>query len=122
MHDSADPKGRISLPTVLFRLSVVLVFIGLAAQLWRLQIIEGRDFRKRAEENHIRDVRLPAPRGVIYDRQILEGRTRILASNAPVFVVSVIPGELPKGRESEVIERLAGTLGTTPATIKQKID
>ena len=62
MNESVEPKGRASLPTILFRLIVVLVFAGLAVQLWRLQIVEGQDFRKRAEENHVREVRLPAPR------------------------------------------------------------
>src|SRR5215216_5483810 len=122
MHESIDPKGKLSPPTVLFRLTVVLVFIGLAAQLWRLQIVEGRDFRRRAEENHIREVRLPAPRGVIYDRQMLEGRSRILASNAPIVVASIIPGELPKGQEGAVYAQLGSLIGMSEDEIRQKVD
>ena len=122
MNESLELKGRASLPTILFRLVVVLVFAGLAAQLWRLQIVEGQDFRKRAEENHIREIRLSAPRGVIYDRQTLEGRGHILASNAPIVVASIIPADLPKGREDEVYERLASLIGMSPGEIRQKVD
>jgi penicillin-binding protein 2 len=122
MHEALAPKGKLSPPTVLFRVGVVLVFAGLAIQLWRLQIVEGQEFRRRAEENHIREVRLPAQRGVIYDRQMLEGRNRILASNAPIVVVSVIPADLPKGQEDEVYERLAGLIGMPQQEIRQRVD
>jgi penicillin-binding protein 2 len=121
MIDSVEPQGKLSLPTIAFRLVVVLAFTGLAAQLWRLQIVEGRDFRRRAEENSIRDVRLPAPRGVIYDRRLLDGETRILAYNAPIFVVSIVPADLPKGREEEVYERLSMVVGVPVAELRAKV-
>jgi penicillin-binding protein 2 len=122
MNESIEPAGGTSLPTIALRIVVVLVFTGLAVQLWRLQIVEGRDYRRRAEENHIREVRLSAPRGVVYDRQHLEGRARILASNSPIFVLSVIPAELPKNGADEVIEQVAGLLGMSSHEIRQKID
>ena len=121
MIESVEPKGRLSLPTILFRVVVVVVFAGLATQLWRLQVVEGREHRKRAEENHIREVRLPAPRGVIYDRQLLEGKSRILASNAPIFLVSIVPADLPKGREEEVYERLGVLIAVPPAQIRAQV-
>ena len=121
MNDSLDPKGKPTLPTVLFRVVVVLLFSGLAAQLWRLQIVEGREFRKRAEENHIREVRLPAPRGIVYDRRWFDGQSRLLASNAPIFVLSIIPGELPKGRELEVYQRLETIIGMPVAEIRDRV-
>ncbi|MHB0870190.1 MAG: hypothetical protein ACYC66_13010 [Chloroflexota bacterium] len=40
----------------------------LLAQLWKLQIVEGRNFRLLADINRFRVNSLPAPRGVIYDR------------------------------------------------------
>lgn len=122
MNDSVEPKGKLTPPTILFRLVVILAFLGLGVQLWRLQIIEGREYRRRAEENHIREVRLPAPRGVIYDRTYLQGQSKILASNAPVFVVSIVPAELPKGREEEIYQRLAGLIGVSADEIRQKVE
>jgi penicillin-binding protein 2 len=121
MIDTVEPQGKLSLPTILFRVTAVLIFVGLAAQLWRLQIVEGREHRKRAEENHIRDVRLQAPRGVIYDRHLLEGKTRILASNAPIFLVSIVPADLPKGREQDVFDRLSVLLDMPPEQIQDKV-
>lgn len=122
MNERADPKGKPTLPTVLFRVVVLLLFAGLVAQLWRLQIVEGREFRQRAEENRIREVRLPAPRGIIYDRRWFDGQNRLLASNAPIFVLSVIPGELPKGREGEIYDRIAGLLGMPSAEIRDRVE
>ena len=52
----------------------------------------------------------------------VDGRPRIVASNAPIFVASIIPGDLPKGREDEVYDRLASVLGTPAETIRQKVD
>src|SRR5439155_2641918 len=52
----------------------------------------------------------------------LDGRPRIVASNAPIFVASVIPGDLPKGREDEVYERLGSLIGMPPDAIRQKVE
>jgi penicillin-binding protein 2 len=122
MNDTLDPKGKLSLPTILFRVAVLLAFTGLAAQLWRLQIVEGREFRKRAEENHIREVRLPAPRGVIYDRKWLDGQPRMLASNSPIHVLSIIPGEVPKGRQEDLYARLELIIGVPKEQIRARVD
>jgi penicillin-binding protein 2 len=122
MLENQERGSAYTVQTVLFRVVVVLLFLGLAAQLWRLQIIEGRDYRRRADENHIREVRLPAQRGVVYDRQFLSGKPNLLASNAPIFVVSVIPAELPRGREMEVLDRLGALLGVSPTEIQARID
>src|SRR4051812_19944868 len=111
MNENLESTGRLSLATVLFRLTVILTFVVLAAQLWRLQLVEGSEYRRRAEENHLREVRLAAPRGVIYDRGLLEGQSHILASNAPIFVVSIVPADLPKGREQEVFDRISSLVG-----------
>jgi penicillin-binding protein 2 len=122
MNDSLDVKGTRTLPTILFRVVVLLAFAGLATQLWRLQIVEGREFRKRADENHIREVRLPAPRGVVYDRKWLDGQPRMLASNAPIHVLSIIPGEVPKGRLEDLYERLELLIGMPKAQIRERVD
>lgn len=72
------------------RLVVVVGFVILSAQLWRLQVVQGASYREQADYNRLRVASVPASRGIIYDRS----RT-LLARNIPSFTVSVVPADLP---------------------------
>ena len=58
----------------------------LAAHFWQLQVVRGREFRERAENNRIRVLPLAAPRGPLLDR---EGR--LLVENQASFSVAMTP-------------------------------
>ena len=104
MLDSGEPRGTTSSVTpYLFRAAVLIAFVLLAVQLWRLQIVEGPQLRQRADSNRVRISPIPPPRGVIYDR-----KGTIVASNAPIFVVSVTPADIKKDQESATYARLSG--------------
>jgi penicillin-binding protein 2 len=93
-----NPK-IVRMRVLLFRCLIILVFIALSLQLWRLQIIEGKEYRLRADNNRFRTEMLDAPRGVIYDR-----RGTIQVRNRPSFTVRLIPANVPDDeveRESE---------------------
>jgi penicillin-binding protein 2 len=117
MHDPGEPRGTSGVVPHLFRAAVLISFAVLAAQLWRLQIVEGPQLRQRADNNRVRVSQITPPRGVIYDRN-----GAILASNAPSFVVSVVPADLPPRGEAAVYGRLAGLLDINPAEIQQAVD
>jgi penicillin-binding protein 2 len=91
----------------LLRLVIVLLFGGLVARLWRLQVEEVERYRAWADENRFRLISLEAPRGVIYDRQ-----GQILARNTPSFSVEMVPAYLPEEEEAreEVLARLVELL------------
>jgi len=89
----------------LFQVLVVLTFGLLAVQLWRLQMVEGEQYRLRADRNRFRLVPIEAPRGVIYDR-----RGQLLARNKPSFAVSIVPADLPPDQEDAVLAQLAALL------------
>jgi penicillin-binding protein 2 len=74
-----------------YRVVVVVAFLALIAQLWRLQALRGDYYQQAADVNRFRLEQVPAPRGVIYDR-----RGYILVRNMPDLVVSVIPAYLPE--------------------------
>jgi penicillin-binding protein 2 len=57
---------------------LVLAFLSLWARLFWLQIVKGRENQNLAEENRIKIIKTPAPRGVIYDIN-----DHILARNRP---------------------------------------
>lgn len=59
---------------------IILAFVILISKIWYLQMIKGGEFIIASDQNRIRNVRLAAPRGDIYDYT-----GRVLATNKPSF-------------------------------------
>jgi len=81
---------------------VALVFIGLAARLFYLQIIEGDSFYRMTADSIVRTVVLPASRG-----QIRDHKGRVLATMVTSYDVQVLPSQLTH----EAYQRLREILG-----------
>lgn len=67
-----------------------LVFLVLFGRLLKLQVFESSIWQARAEENYTREISIPAPRGIIYDRN-----GTILARNVASYNVVITPANLP---------------------------
>lgn len=67
---------------------ITIVFLLLVGKLVELQILKGDYYRELSSRNHIRSVVLPAPRGIIRDRNGV-----VLADNLPAFTVSLVSVE-----------------------------
>ncbi len=93
MERNRDPKVT---RLLLLRLLIVALAAILIGRLWQLQMVAGEKYRLLADANRLRDVDVPAPRGVIYDRN-----GEILARNRPSFTVEVVPGDLPEDEAGE---------------------
>lgn len=65
-------------------LAVVLIII--IGRLWQLQIMQGQELRTYSERNRIKETKVPAPRGLILDRQ-----SRILVDNVSGFDAMISP-------------------------------
>jgi len=63
-----------------------IVILAFVLRLWQLQILKGDQFRELSERNRVSIVKIPAPRGIIYDR-----KGKALVKNAPFFVASLLP-------------------------------
>jgi penicillin-binding protein 2 len=111
------PEGQSRTPIWTFRGVVVILFAILTAQLWRLQIVDGRAYVGRSAANSLRTAVITPQRGVIYDRNKV-----LLASNAPIFVVSVTPADVPKGQLDDVVTRLANELRISPQEIQSVLE
>jgi penicillin-binding protein 2 len=111
----AEQRPRAS--TWLFRGVVLLLFGILTAQLWRLQVVDGQAYTNRSAANWLRQAVIPPQRGVIYDRN-----KTLLATNAPIFVISITPADVPKGRMPEIVIRVANELRVAPQDIQKVID
>jgi len=114
---SVDRGGGPRPSTWFFRFLVLLLFGILTAQLWRLQVVDGQLYTNRSAGNWLRQAVIPPQRGVIYDRN----RT-LLATNAPIFVISITPADVPQGRMQEIVIRVANELRVMPDNLQRIID
>jgi penicillin-binding protein 2 len=94
---------------------VFLTFALVAARLWFLQVERGSEMRLLSENNRIRLVRVPAARGVVYDRN-----GEILIDNRPSFDVVFVP-EDARDQRRQVLRNLAGYLGEEETTLHQAV-
>ena len=71
----------------LARTGVWIVLGIMVLSFFRTQILGHGKYQLQSETNRLRPIPLPAPRGVIYDRN-----GRVLAENVPGYTVSLLPG------------------------------
>ncbi len=69
----------------LARLLLVVAFVLLGGGFYRAQVLQHSDWVVQAEDNRLREVPLPAPRGIIYDRA-----GKVIAENLPGYTVSIV--------------------------------
>ncbi|MDB4880833.1 MAG: penicillin-binding protein 2 [Gemmatimonadetes bacterium] len=79
---------------------------------FRSQIVNHQRYTLQAETNRLREIPLPAPRGVIYDRN-----RKVIADNVIGYSVSVLAPKEDSLRA--VLQRLSGTITMTPGQIEQ---
>jgi cell division protein FtsI/penicillin-binding protein 2 len=92
--------------------TVVLVFLG--GGFFRTQVLQHEKYTLQSETNRLRELPLPAPRGVIYDRN-----GKVIADNVIGYTVSVLAQREDTLRA--VLQRLTGTINITPTQIEQAI-
>jgi penicillin-binding protein 2 len=90
----------------------------LFGRLWYMQVMSNADYSQAANQQHIRQVLIPAPRGTIVDSQ---GRT--LVGNRVSLMITVdrsVLAKLPETQQNVVIARLAKVLGQQPKDLKAR--
>lgn len=112
-------------------LVLVITMTVLLIRLWDLQIMRGSEMRKLSEQNRIRVKKIPAPRGIIYDRT-----GKVLADTRPSFNIYLTPEDIKDFSQSvdglarllnwdreDVIEKMKAASGMPPSfPIKIKSD
>lgn len=89
-------------------------FILLLGAFFRTQVVDYHTYSAQSEENRLRPIPLPAPRGIIYDR-----KGEIIAENLPGYSVSLIAPSEDSLRAS--LKTLSPTLQLTDYDINQAI-
>ena len=72
--------------TALMTVVVSLAFLVLAVRLYQLQVLRGDEYKERADENFVKELRVPADRGFILDRN-----HRGLVDSRPSYDVTLTP-------------------------------
>ena len=94
----------------LARTGVWIVLGIMVLSFFRTQILGHGKYQLQSETNRLRPIPLPAPRGVIYDRN-----GRVLAENVPGYTVSLLPG--PEANLRATLARIASIANIDSAEI-----
>jgi len=118
-HSGDARKGN---PELRSRVIIILIIVSTAfafytAYLFSLQIVNGSEYRRRAEEVARREAPISAQRGEIYDRNY----DVPLVMNIDSFAVDIIPGELSAEDLQVVAGRLAPILNMDTEEILERI-
>ena len=97
----------------------IAVFSVIFLRLWYLEVLSGDKYRDLANENRVREIRVPAPRGDVLDR---DGKT--LVANRTELALQVEPRDLPKPgtqERREMMQSLEPVTGATAAEMEAEI-
>ncbi len=90
------------------------LFTVLLGAFFRTQIVQNSRYRLQSEENRLREVPLPAPRGIIYDRH-----NQVIAENVPGYSVSLLSPTADSLRAS--LQRLAAIIPLSQEQIELSV-
>jgi penicillin-binding protein 2 len=90
------------------------LMLFLLSGFFRSQILNYQKYALQSETNRLRELPLPAPRGVIYDRN-----KKVIADNVIGYSVSVLA--MREDSLRSVLQRLTGTINITPQQIEQSV-
>lgn len=91
-----------------------LTIVLFSLRLWYLQIINGTELRQFSEQNSIKETKIAAPRGIVYDRN-----GEVLVENLPGFEVTLSPQYV--SNLEETAEALGIALNIPPAQVMQTV-
>ena len=93
-----------------------VIFLLIVVRLFVLQIVNQTQYSRRAVNLTFREIRIPALRGDILDRN-----NTLLAANRNSFSVKIIPADVPPEQMEEVLANLSYALDIPPETIRKKV-
>src|ERR671932_1024853 len=106
-------RAKMQVRVLGFAALVSIFFLVLGFRLWYLQVLTGDEYTNSAQATQTRSVKIPAQRGVIYDRN-----DEVLANNVPGLNVTIVPNAIPR----EKIEELADILNADKKEVLSRYD
>ncbi|MDT5157711.1 MAG: penicillin-binding protein 2 [Acidobacteriota bacterium] len=96
---------------------VLAILVVLGARLYFLQVISGGYYAERAENQRVRRLRIPAPRGAIFDRT-----GKLLVDSRSTYNI-VLSGEDMKGKDwNELVAPLSEGLDADPGLLRERLN
>jgi len=96
---------------------VMAVLVVLGARLYFLQVVSGDYYAERAENQRIRLLRIPAPRGAIFDRH-----GRLLVDSRSTYNIILLREDM-KGKDwNELVGPLSDGLGLEPDFLRERFE
>ncbi len=92
---------------------IIGIVLILCFRIWQLQILDGDRYKRLSEDNRLRILKTPAPRGIIYDRNGTP-----LVKNIPFFSVSITADNV-KDIDTDTLSSL---LGLSRQEIQEKLN
>jgi len=112
VDDSQNLRARLRLIQ-----AFILVLLGvLCLRLYKLQIIDGKRYAEVAENQRIRLLPIPAPRGVIFDRN-----RKLLVDSRPIYSV-ILSREITKSIDFGLVKPLSEGLGIDETFLRERFD
>ncbi|MBI2026572.1 MAG: penicillin-binding protein 2 [Deltaproteobacteria bacterium] len=106
-------KNRYPFVLVLFSVLFFLLFI----RVWYLQVLKGQEHYKFSKQQSLRQQKIEAPRGIIFDR---DGQT--LVDNTPAFDIALIPQLIPRQQKKNTIDSIAKLLDLDSESIEAALE
>jgi penicillin-binding protein 2 len=111
--DSQNLRARLRVLQIL----IVLLISVLAVRLYVLQMMKGAFYAERAENQRIRLLPIPAPRGVIFDRN-----GKILVDSRPIYNVILSREDVKNMDLSQFVQPFSDGLDIDPEYLKERFD
>ena len=109
-----DDRRSLTLRLSSMQYLVTAAFAALAIAFWIFQIAQHDKFREMAEENHLRRLPLPAPRGVLLDRN-----GKVLVENRDSYSIALVREQTRN--LDETLRVLAFATSTDEALLRETI-
>ena len=93
---------------------IIISFFIFLFRLWDLQIMRGAEYQNVVERNRLRVVNIPAPRGIIYDRN-----NKALVRNIPSFDITVVKEDI--SMKTDDLSALADFIGLSLKEINKRL-
>lgn len=110
-------SARVVTMAAVLRSLILLMFGILVIQLINLQVIQGSTYKEQSAINAIREVPVPAARGLIYDRN-----GKPVVENAARFSVTITPNDLPEAGATAVYGELSDVIHMPVAEIQTTVE
>ncbi len=110
-----DDRRSLTLRLSFIQYLLAIAFAALAVAFWIFQVAQHDRFREMAENNHLRRLPLPAPRGVLLDRN-----GRILVENQNVYNIALVREQTRN--LDETLRTLAMATGADVAQLRDTVN